>query len=106
MFRQVIAHRWAPGTTDDDRRRFRAALDGLRAVPELSALRHGDDAGHFPGNHDYVAVLDFPDVAAARRYVDASRTAVSSTGTPAGSSTPGWSCSTTGPTGRRAACTT
>jgi catechol 2,3-dioxygenase-like lactoylglutathione lyase family enzyme len=44
-------------------------MESLRAVPELVALHHGDDAGHFPGNHDYVAVLDFPDFAAARRYV-------------------------------------
>lgn len=71
MFRQVVAHRWAPGTTDDDRHRFREAMDGLRAVPELAALRHGDDAGLFAGNHDFVAVLDFPDLAAARRYVEA-----------------------------------
>jgi catechol 2,3-dioxygenase-like lactoylglutathione lyase family enzyme len=71
MFRQVVAHRWVAGTTDDERTAFRAAMDGLRAVPELSALRYGDDAGHFPGNHDFVAVLDFPDLAAARRYVDA-----------------------------------
>jgi catechol 2,3-dioxygenase-like lactoylglutathione lyase family enzyme len=71
MFRQVVAHRWAPGTTDDDRRRFREAMDGLRAIPELTALRYGDDAAHFPGNHDFVAVLDFPNFAAARRYVDA-----------------------------------
>jgi catechol 2,3-dioxygenase-like lactoylglutathione lyase family enzyme len=45
-------------------------MDSLRAVPELVTLQHSDDAGRFAGNHDYVAVLDFPDVAAARRYVD------------------------------------
>lgn len=67
----MIAHRWAPGTTDDDRRRFREAMDGLRVIPELSTLQYGDDAGHFSDNHDFVAVLDFPDFAAARRYVDA-----------------------------------
>jgi catechol 2,3-dioxygenase-like lactoylglutathione lyase family enzyme len=44
-------------------------MESLRAVPELVALQHGDDAGHFAGNHDYVAILDFPDFAAARRYV-------------------------------------
>lgn len=71
MFRQVVAHRWAQGTTDEDRRRYREAMDGLRAIPELTALRYGDDAAHFAGNHDFVAVLDFPDFAAARRYVDA-----------------------------------
>lgn len=71
MFRQVVAHRWVPGTTDDDRRRYREAIEALRAIPELSALRYGDDAAHFGGNHDFVAVLDFPDFAAARRYVDA-----------------------------------
>jgi hypothetical protein len=29
-------------------------------------LRAGDDAGHFAGNFDYVAVPDFADFAAAR----------------------------------------
>jgi catechol 2,3-dioxygenase-like lactoylglutathione lyase family enzyme len=71
MFRQVIAHRWAPGTTDADRHGYRAALEALRAIPEVASLRYGDDAAHFDGNHEFVAVLDFPDFATARRYVDA-----------------------------------
>jgi catechol 2,3-dioxygenase-like lactoylglutathione lyase family enzyme len=69
VFRQVVAHRWSPGVEATDRDGFRAAMESLRAVPELVTLHHGDDAGHFAGNHDYVAVLDFPDFAAARRYV-------------------------------------
>src|SRR3954463_2182635 len=44
-------------------------MESLRGIPELVALRHGEDAGHFPGNHEYVAVMDFADFAAARRYV-------------------------------------
>ena len=71
MFRQVVAHRWAAGTTDADRADYREAMEALRAVPELVALRYGDDAAHFDGNHEFVAVLDFPDFAAARRYVEA-----------------------------------
>jgi catechol 2,3-dioxygenase-like lactoylglutathione lyase family enzyme len=71
MFRQVVAHRWAEDATEADRVGFRAAMESLRAIPELSALRYGDDAAHFEGNHEFVAVLDFPDFAAARRYVDA-----------------------------------
>jgi catechol 2,3-dioxygenase-like lactoylglutathione lyase family enzyme len=71
VFRQVVVHRWADGTTDDDRHGFRAAMEALRAIPELSALRYGDDAARFEGNHEFVAVLDFPDFAAARRYVEA-----------------------------------
>jgi catechol 2,3-dioxygenase-like lactoylglutathione lyase family enzyme len=69
VFRQVVAHRWAPGTDDAARAGFRASMESLRAIPELVALRHGDDAALFEGNHEYVAVLDFPDLAAARRYV-------------------------------------
>ena len=69
MFRQVVAHRWVPGTEAVARARFRTAMESLRAVPELVALRHGDDGRFFAGNHDYVAVMDFPDFAAARRYV-------------------------------------
>ncbi|MHA6794051.1 VOC family protein [Pseudonocardia bannensis] len=71
MFRQVVAHRWAAGTTASDRRRYRDAMEALRGIPELTGLRYGDDAAHFPGNHEFVAVLDFPDFAAARRYVEA-----------------------------------
>jgi catechol 2,3-dioxygenase-like lactoylglutathione lyase family enzyme/uncharacterized protein (DUF1330 family) len=71
VFRQVVAHRWAPGTTDGDRTRYRAALDALREIPEVTALRHGEDAALFDGNHEFVIVLDFPDLAAARRYVQA-----------------------------------
>jgi catechol 2,3-dioxygenase-like lactoylglutathione lyase family enzyme len=71
MFRQVVAHRWAAGTTAADRALFVQAMEGLRAVPELVGLRYGEDAGHFPDNHEFVAVLDFPDFAAARRYVQA-----------------------------------
>ncbi|MCU1612991.1 MAG: hypothetical protein JWO98_531 [Frankiales bacterium] len=69
MFRQVVAHRWSPRADTPAREGFRAAMESLRAVPELVSLHHGDDAGHFADNHDYVAVLDFPDFAAARRYV-------------------------------------
>lgn len=71
MFRQVVAHRWASGTDDAARAAFRDAMESLRAIPELVALHHGDDVARFDGNHDYVAVLDFPDFAAARRYVSA-----------------------------------
>jgi catechol 2,3-dioxygenase-like lactoylglutathione lyase family enzyme/uncharacterized protein (DUF1330 family) len=69
LFRQVVAHRWAPGTDAAARAGYRTAMESLRAVPELVALRHGDDGQFFEGNHDYVAVMDFPDFAAARRYV-------------------------------------
>jgi catechol 2,3-dioxygenase-like lactoylglutathione lyase family enzyme len=69
MFRQVIAYRWADGVTEDEKKASRNSLAGLRAIPELSSLRFADDAGHFEGNFDMVAVMDFPDFAAARRYV-------------------------------------
>jgi catechol 2,3-dioxygenase-like lactoylglutathione lyase family enzyme len=69
VFRQVVAHRWSPDADATARDGFRAAMESLRSVPELVALHHGDDAGHFPDNHAYVAVLDFPDFDAARRYV-------------------------------------
>ena len=55
--------------TDDEKCAFNAALAGLAAIPELSSLRFADDARHFEGNFDLVAVMDFPDFAAARRYV-------------------------------------
>jgi catechol 2,3-dioxygenase-like lactoylglutathione lyase family enzyme len=69
MFRQVVAHRWAPGVDVGARANFRVSMESLREIPELVALRHSDDASIYEGNHDYVAVMDFPDFAAARRYV-------------------------------------
>jgi len=69
MFRQVVSVRWAEGVSSEARQAYRDALDGLRAIPELLALTCGDDAGHFEGNFDFVAVMDFADFDAARRYV-------------------------------------
>lgn len=68
--RQVISIRWAAGVTDEQKQGYRDALDGLRAIPEPTALTWGDDAGIFEGSFDFVAVMDFPDFAAARRYVE------------------------------------
>jgi catechol 2,3-dioxygenase-like lactoylglutathione lyase family enzyme len=70
VFRQVIAHRWAPQTTADDRAGFIKALQDLRAVPEVADLRWGEDTTTIADNHDAVSIIDFPDLAAARRYVD------------------------------------
>lgn len=69
MFRQVVAIRWADGVTPPQKQAFRDAFDGLRAIPELLHLTWGDDAGHFAGNFDFVAVMDFADFASARIYV-------------------------------------
>jgi hypothetical protein len=70
MFRQVVSIRWAEGVTPESKQAYRDALAALRDVPELLALTFGDDAGHFEGNFDFVAVMDFADFASARRYVD------------------------------------
>ena len=70
MFRQVISIRWADGVGPERKQAFRDALESLRAIPELVALSYGNDAGHFEGNFDFVAVMDFPDFAGARRYVE------------------------------------
>lgn len=70
MFRQVISIRWAEGVTEAQKQDYRDALEGLRAIPELIALQWGDDARIFEGNFDLVAVMDFEDFAAARRYVE------------------------------------
>ena len=69
MFRQVVAIRWAEGVSVEDRQGFRDALDALRVIPELLTLTWGDDAGHFEGNFDLVAVMDFDDFDSARVYV-------------------------------------
>lgn len=69
MFRQVVAIRWAEGVSAEDKDGYRGALDALRQIPELLALTWGDDAGHFEGNFDFVAVMDFADFDSARTYV-------------------------------------
>jgi len=70
MFRQVVAIRWRDDASAEARQGYRDALDGLREIPELLALTWGDDAGHFEGNFDLVAVMDFADFASARVYVE------------------------------------
>lgn len=52
MFRQVVAHRWAPDADAIAREGFRASMESLREIPELVALRHGDDARIFEGDLD------------------------------------------------------
>ena len=70
VFRQVVAIRWAEGVSAQEKQGFRDALDALRGIPQLLDLKWGDDAGHFDGNFDFVAVLDFADFDSARVYVD------------------------------------
>lgn len=70
MFRQVVAVRWAEGVSPEAKQGYRDALAGLREIPELLALTCGDDAGHFEGNFDFVAVMDFADFDSARVYVE------------------------------------
>jgi Stress responsive A/B Barrel Domain len=70
VFRQVVAIRWAQDVSPEAKQGYRAALDALRDVPELLALTCGDDAGHFDGNFDFVAVMDFENFASARVYVE------------------------------------
>ena len=70
MFRQVVAIRWADDVSPEAKQGYRDALDALRAIPELLGLTWGDDARHFEGNFDFVAVMDFADFPSARRYVE------------------------------------
>lgn len=70
MFRQVISIRWADDASVEAKQQYRQALDALRGIPELLGLTWGDDAGHFEGNFDFVAVMDFADFASARVYVE------------------------------------
>jgi hypothetical protein len=70
MFRQVVAIRWTDGVSPAAKQGFRDALDALRGIPELLVLTWGDDARHFDGNFDLVAVMDFADFASARAYTE------------------------------------
>lgn len=61
--------RWSDGVSDTEKQGLRDAIESLRVIPELLALTWGDDAGHFEGNFDLVAVMDFADFDSARVYV-------------------------------------
>ena len=61
--------RWSDGVSDGDKQGLRDAIESLRAIPELLALTWADDARHFEGNFDLVAVMDFADFDSARVYV-------------------------------------
>lgn len=69
MFRQVVAQTWAEGVTEDQRLGYVRAFMRLSRIPEVVAIQAGVDAGLFPDNYHFVAVLDFADLDAARRYV-------------------------------------
>jgi hypothetical protein len=69
MFRQVVMYRWKHDVTDEQKDAFRDAMERLRDIPEMLAMKFGDDAGHFEGNFDFVAVMDFADFDGARVYV-------------------------------------
>jgi hypothetical protein len=62
--------RWKTDVTPEQQQGYRDALESLRVIPELMGLTWGDDAGHFDGNYDIVAVMDFADFESARRYVE------------------------------------
>lgn len=67
---QVVSQTWAASVTEDQKQGFIEALTGLGAVPDVASIRAGADAGLFEGNYDVVSVLDFADLASARRYVE------------------------------------
>lgn len=71
MFRHVVMFKWRPGTDSAEVENVRRRLDELpRAISEISAYRHGPDAGVNTGNFDYVVVGDFADAQAYLAYRD------------------------------------
>jgi catechol 2,3-dioxygenase-like lactoylglutathione lyase family enzyme len=69
MFRQVVVQTWAGGVTSEQKQAMTAGLAALGQIPEVVSARGGSDGGYFAGNWGAVAVLDFADLNAARRYV-------------------------------------
>jgi len=63
MFRHVVMFRWADGVDDAHVADVARRLDELpQAISEITAYRHGPDAGVNDGNFDYVVVADFDSV--------------------------------------------
>ena len=71
MFRHVVMMRWSPEATAEQRQ---AAADAVRRlpglIPEIRSYAVGSDAGVNDGNHDFVVVGDFDDVAGYLVYRD------------------------------------
>lgn len=71
MFRHVVMFTWTVDATDAAKA---AVSAGLARLPEeidtIRAYRFGPDAGVNEGNHDFVVVADFDDVAGYLIYRD------------------------------------
>ncbi|MFN3216757.1 MAG: Dabb family protein [Acidimicrobiales bacterium] len=69
MFRHVVMMKWTEESTPEQRSAAIEAVRGLSAVvPTVRALSCGTDAGVAEGNFDFVAVVDFDDVAGYQAY--------------------------------------
>ncbi len=69
MVRHVVAFRFAPGTTDEQRERVEQGLASLPArIEDIRRYAFGPDLGLAEGNFDFVVVGDFDDADAYQRY--------------------------------------
>lgn len=69
MFRHVVMMRWTEDSTPVQRSAAIEAVRGLAdVVPGIRALSCGADAGAAEGNLDFVAVVDFDDLAGYQTY--------------------------------------
>jgi quinol monooxygenase YgiN len=70
MFRHIVLVRFRDGLGDEERDRYRQAIEGLvAATPSVLGFSCGMNVGTGPNHHDFGAVTDFPDEAAFRAYL-------------------------------------
>jgi Stress responsive A/B Barrel Domain len=68
--RQIVAHTWRPGVSDQQRDAFHAAVLRLADIPQVRSVSAGCDLRFYDDNWDYVSVIDFADTEAAKRYAE------------------------------------
>jgi|SRR5215213_675503 len=68
--RQIVAHTWRPGVSDQQRDAFHDAVLLLADIPHVRSVSAGCDLRLYGDNWDYVSVIDFADIEAAERYAE------------------------------------
>jgi len=68
--RQIVAHTWKPGVSDEQRDAFHEAVLGLADIAQVRSVSAGCDLRFHDDNWDYVSVIEFADTEAAKRYAE------------------------------------
>ena len=70
MIRHIVLMRWKVEADVATKQSAREAIEGLGALPEVRAMRVGENVGRSPNAYDFAAVMDFDDRVAFARYLE------------------------------------